>query len=163
MYNSDYDDVDGFFLHQMEKVTSFYSLEIFCSTPLLLMMIKTMTFSPCLFPGHHMLSVAILSFDIINNSRLLSNMWVIKLFRKQCPACSFFALCGAASGLEVGNRTCLKHHHLHSSLGLRRPQPPPTCLPLHRFMWPYRPRPILRARPCAGLLPSLPPSLLLPL
>lgn len=61
-----------------------------------------------------------------------------------------FACC-SVTGPEVGKRTCLKHHYLHSSW-LHLPEPPPTCLMLLRFMWLYRRRPIQWARPCVGLL-----------
>lgn len=61
-----------------------------------------------------------------------------------------FAFC-SVTGPEVGKRTCLRHHYLHSSW-LHLPEPPPTCLMLLRFMWLYRRRPIQCARPRAGFL-----------
>lgn len=61
-----------------------------------------------------------------------------------------FTFCRGA-GPEVGKRTCLKHHYLHSSW-LHLPEPPPTCLMLLRFMWLYRRRPIQCARTCVGFL-----------
>lgn len=61
-----------------------------------------------------------------------------------------FTFCRGA-GPEVGKRTCLRHHYLHSSW-LHLPEPPPTCLTLLRFMWLYRRRPIQCARTCVGFL-----------
>ena len=63
---------------------------------------------------------------------------------------SILSFCHGA-GPEVGKRTCLRHHYLHSSW-LHLPEPTPTCLMLLRFMWLYKRRPILCTRPCVGFL-----------